>query len=775
MHWRVNTVGKWLDGNFYNLVMLAATIWALFLQDIADLALNKSVDPGFGGINAFVFFLFVLDLILGSIGKPGYFPSLFFFLDLLATVSILPDVPFIWNPFLNAVGGGGDGGGAAAATQQASIARTGRAARAGTRAGRLVRLFKVLAHYRKDKNGPKTELEETSVVGKKLSELTIRKVIIGVMLMVSIVPLLNAEAPDSAYVNGLKAVDDLAEWTLRRSSPWIFANVTAGTPPPSADPTSNRTGTWTALEAELAAATYNLKYPTYKTIPPADLLMQDPDFTFALRNYLRFRNDVLTLRVWGVQVVPAGGPDLGLDPWDSFLGAYRTSELRQYSNSSAILLYSANSGGTLVANSRTRVARPLTLAIYNFKSYNQRAAMFNIILTVFVVVLLSVGAGLFARDANTLMIAPIERMVRVVKALAEDPLARLEENKDDGPTNFETSLVEAALRKIGTLLQIGFGEAGAEIIGKNLSSGGSVNPMLPGVRINGVYGFCDIRNFTDATECLQEDVMVFVNVIAEIVHFAVKRNGGSPNKNIGDAFLVVFKTPQDLSEPKHFHEGKQVSVQKKEELLADGALRSFLDIISEINANEKLKEFAKHPAIQARLGPTYSVKLGFGLHYGWSIEGAIGSALKIDASYLSPHVNLSGMLESSTKGYGVPLLLSGTFYNNLSKKMKAQCRKVDRVIVPATKDIFDLFCVDIDPPAKSATFPGIKRYTKQFEAGIAAYVSGNWAAAVAVFQKCLELWPQDDCARSILWYLSRYNFRAPTGPDPWLGYRELKG
>lgn len=30
----------------------------------------------------------------------------------------------------------------------------------------------------------------------------------------------------------------------------------------------------------------------------------------------------------------------------------------------------------------------------------------------------------------------------------------------------------------------------------------------------GIYGFCDIRNFTDATEILEADVMVFVNEIA---------------------------------------------------------------------------------------------------------------------------------------------------------------------------------------------------------------------------------------------------------------------
>ena len=37
--------------------------------------------------------------------------------------------------------------------------------------------------------------------------------------------------------------------------------------------------------------------------------------------------------------------------------------------------------------------------------------------------------------------------------------------------------------------------------------------------------------------------MVFVNEIAEIVHFTVDNYGGSANKNIGDAFLLVWKYP----------------------------------------------------------------------------------------------------------------------------------------------------------------------------------------------------------------------------------------
>ena len=66
----------------------------------------------------------------------------------------------------------------------------------------------------------------------------------------------------------------------------------------------------------------------------------------------------------------------------------------------------------------------------------------------------------------------------------------------------------------------------------------------------------------------------------------------------------------------------------------------------------------------------YSVKMGYGLHVGWAIEGAIGSEFKIDASYLSPNVNMASRLEAATKQYGVPLLLSGAMYRLFSRETK---------------------------------------------------------------------------------------------------------
>ena len=106
-------------------------------------------------------------------------------------------------------------------------------------------------------------------------------------------------------------------------------------------------------------------------------------------------------------------------------------------------------------------------------------------------------------------------------------------------------MLEQTLIKIGGLLALGFGEAGSSIIAKNMSGGEDINPMLPGQKVICIFGFCDIRNFTDATEELQEGVMLFVNEIGEIVHGIVDKYSGAANKNIGDAFLLVWKFDDD--------------------------------------------------------------------------------------------------------------------------------------------------------------------------------------------------------------------------------------
>jgi hypothetical protein len=74
--------------------------------------------------------------------------------------------------------------------------------------------------------------------------------------------------------------------------------------------------------------------------------------------------------------------------------------------------------------------------------------------------------------------------------------------KETNVEPLETQMLENTLGKIGALLALGFGEAGSTIIARNMQGKGEVNPMLPGTKRLYIFGFCDIRCFTDATEVL---------------------------------------------------------------------------------------------------------------------------------------------------------------------------------------------------------------------------------------------------------------------------------
>jgi class 3 adenylate cyclase len=99
------------------------------------------------------------------------------------------------------------------------------------------------------------------------------------------------------------------------------------------------------------------------------------------------------------------------------------------------------------------------------------------------------------------------------------------------------------------------------------------------------------------------------------------------------------------------------------------ALMSFVLILAGIHKSKLCDSYRDNPELNKRM-PNYRVSLGFGLHIGWAIEGAIGSTFKIDASYLSPNVNMSNILEAATKEYGTPILFTGDLANHFSDKLK---------------------------------------------------------------------------------------------------------
>lgn len=105
-------------------------------------------------------------------------------------------------------------------------------------------------------------------------------------------------------------------------------------------------------------------------------------------------------------------------------------------------------------------------------------------------------------------------------------------------------MLELTIFKIGTLLQRGFGELGANIISTSLLQ---VDPgldfMNAGKRVELVFSICRIRQFTETTECLQDEIIVFVNKIVKIIHECTKRWHGKPSKNYGDKYLLIWRIP----------------------------------------------------------------------------------------------------------------------------------------------------------------------------------------------------------------------------------------
>ena len=130
-----------MDGNHSQAIMTIVTIYALLASDIKALAFDIEADDVFVVLTCISMALFAFELIAASVGKPGYWLSFFFWLDLIATLSLVTDI----DPLVEAISGIFDGeGNGSAATDTATLARASRGARIGTRAGRMTRVIRLI-------------------------------------------------------------------------------------------------------------------------------------------------------------------------------------------------------------------------------------------------------------------------------------------------------------------------------------------------------------------------------------------------------------------------------------------------------------------------------------------------------------------------------------------------------------------------------------------------------------------------------------------------------
>ncbi|KAL7553381.1 hypothetical protein ACHAWF_017532 [Thalassiosira exigua] len=600
---------KLLESPTFQALTFFATLYALFAFDL-NLALgNKESSLPVDYATLFVFAIFVVELVLSLACVPGYL-QFFFWLDFVATISLYFEIGFL-------IEAGGDIG------NELGLARAGRAAKVGARAGRianalrLIRLVKVFkfakwtlrrAMKTREQDEVRDELEHDlhqnmSIIGRRMTESITKKVIIAVVLML------------------------------------IMFSVT------------------------------DLDYTPDARQLQLDSLEEFPNSTVLRESFFNSHDNIIAFRGTGHDFVDQDSLDV----------------LRDVD----ILTLSSEPDGSISAS-------------FDISDDTETQAWYSLLITTFVSLLLGTMGLLFSKDAYHLVIHPIEKMKFTVQQLSENPLLHLERIKNRGGNESnETDMLEQAIAKMAALLQVGFGSAGAEVISKNLSDMGELNPMIPGVRVNAIFGFCDIRDFTFATEGLQQDVMIFVNKIADITHKHVVASGGHPNKNIGDAFLLVWK----LKSGKNTNSSGDL---QKE--LFDASLTCMQSVIRDIRKAGNLASFLSDDGSSissawASSLATYKVAMGVGLHKGWAIEGAIGSKVKIDASYLSPHVNMASRLEAATKQYRVPLLMSEAFFGGLSGAVQSTCRRCDKVIFKGSTEPMVVYHQDLEPLAMLQSQP----------------------------------------------------------------------
>jgi class 3 adenylate cyclase len=808
----IERFSTWLvENSAFNTSMTFITIWALFGEDIRIARSLAEADIIYMYLTIVCLLMFSIEITVSCIGKPDFPWSFFFYLDLVATSSMLFDIKPVMDFLVSLFAGdedeGEEGGSESQAGQQA---KAGRAGRAGAKAGRvvriirlirLVRIFKLWKQVEKGRAAPKVakkwgrqsgeeatdnmdEMDEKaseSLLSRKMSDMTTRKVIVLVLVMIIGVPNFTVESWfESAMPSAEFGAHQLA-----------LSHVSAACADPSAPPapfgddgwpchlvaTGNHSGTkdeqiakwgpdyveslYEVFESQLLLYIYNHIHVGYSTgtltnliwldlntgyFPPIQRLntadnkakfkqwfVDDCDYEKSIKNMKPTEvldtcmSDADIDGLWTsiTSLEPNhdctdadGNLERGISffrefPQDKLLcpSHLRENEMAPYGNNFGIFL----------RNSDFEIT-------FSTRQFAVAEANFSIVQTLFVCVVLCIGALLISSDANNLVLRPIERMITMMQEIRKDPLVAtrlgMEQEKEmmeraakeqektgfrakvrfivllitscgrrrnagaGSAASMETVILERTLIKLGGLLALGFGEAGIDVVGENLKEKSGLNAMIAGRTMEAIFGYCDIRSFTVAAEVLQAKVMVFVNQIAEILHAIVDIHCGAPNKNIGDAFLVVWLIDARRKE----------DIPLKQSRMSELAVLAFAKSHAAVTKSPVLQEYAKHPGLIARI-LNYRVRLGFGLHMGWAIEGAIGSQYKIDPSYLSPHVALTGKLEAATKLYNVPILASHYLVETMDPEFRALLRQADSVYLPGSKNAVKLYCLDLDTEA----------------------------------------------------------------------------
>ncbi|MFN6565472.1 MAG: AAA family ATPase [Nostoc sp. ChiSLP01] len=227
--------------------------------------------------------------------------------------------------------------------------------------------------------------------------------------------------------------------------------------------------------------------------------------------------------------------------------------------------------------------------------------------------------------------------------------------------------------------------------------------------------FSDIRDFTTLSETMTpENNFKFINSYLSCMEPAITENHGFIDKYIGDAIMAIFSGE------------------------ADNAVKAAIAMLHHLTEyNQQRINFGDAP-----------IKIGIGINTGSLMLGTVGGQNRMDTTVISDSVNLSSRVESLTKNYGVPLLITQQTYTRLKNPSNYAMRSLDTVKVKGKSELITVYEVfDADPmEIKQA-----KLSTKTlFEQALVLYNQENFATASKLFTQCLETCASDGVAQIYL-------------------------
>jgi adenylate cyclase len=176
-------------------------------------------------------------------------------------------------------------------------------------------------------------------------------------------------------------------------------------------------------------------------------------------------------------------------------------------------------------------------------------------------------------------------------------------------------------------LQDTFGKYLSIEIARELINNKKVN--LGGEDMEAAVMFCDIRNFTPLSETMSASSLVeFLNNYFHYITPPIKEHNGVINKFIGDAVMAIY-TPMLGS-----------ADYAADAVRAAAAMRRAL---AEYNAS------GKAPG---------KVEFGIGIHCGKLVAGNIGTAARLEYTFIGDTVNVASRLESKTKDFKTDIIVS---------------------------------------------------------------------------------------------------------------------